>query len=100
MQTESNAVSQNNDEVEASSVNKAGSEAKEADAEDVLQAEPKVEGSENVNHVEDANEDPSLNLQDSFENCVDSNEAGLFFICYWFIIIVIIFVRPMIVCFV
>ncbi|KAI5387925.1 hypothetical protein KIW84_073859 [Lathyrus oleraceus] len=74
-QTESNAVSQNNDEVEASSVNKAGSEAKAADAEDVLQAEPKVEGSGNANHVEDANEDPSLNLQDSFENCVDSNEA-------------------------
>ncbi|CAK8576965.1 unnamed protein product [Lathyrus sativus] len=75
LQTESNAVSQNNDEVEASSVNKAGSEAKSADAADVLQAEPEVEGSENVNHVEDANEDPSLNLQNSFENCVDSNEA-------------------------
>ncbi|KAL5054887.1 hypothetical protein RYX36_035569 [Vicia faba] len=83
LQTDSNGVSQNKDEVEVSSVNKAdyetkshdsGSEAKSADAEDVLQAEPEVEGSENVNHVE-AHEDLSLNLEDSFETCVDSKEA-------------------------
>ncbi|XP_039689538.1 uncharacterized protein [Medicago truncatula] len=84
-QTESNVVSQNTDEVEVSSLNKAdcesqshdsGSEVKSTDAEDVLQADPKEEGSENVNHVEVSREDSSLNLQDSFETCADSNEAG------------------------
>lgn len=84
-QTESNVVSQNTDEVEVSSLNKAdcesqshdsGSEVKSTDAEDVLQAEPKEEGSEVVNDVEVSHEDPSLNLQDSFETCADSNEAG------------------------
>ncbi|XP_045819553.1 uncharacterized protein LOC123912993 [Trifolium pratense] len=84
LQTESTVVSQNTDEVEVSSVNKAdfesqshdsGSEVKSTDAEDVLQAEPEEETSEEVNHVEAAQEDPSLNLQDSFETCVDINEA-------------------------
>ncbi|XP_058750932.1 uncharacterized protein LOC131623948 isoform X1 [Vicia villosa] len=83
LQTESNGVSRNNDEVEVSSVNKAesetkshdsGSEEKSSDAEDVLQAEPEVEGSENVNQVE-AHENLGLNLEDSFETCVDSKEA-------------------------
>jgi hypothetical protein len=83
-------VSQNTDEVEVSSVNKAdcesqshdyGTEVKSTDAEDVLQAEPEKETSGEINHVEVPQEDHGLNLQDSFETCVDSNEAGLFFIC-------------------
>lgn len=80
-------VSQNTDEVEVSSLNKAdcesqshdsGSEVKSTDAENVLQAETIEEDSENVHHVEVSHEDTSLNLQDSFETCADSNEAGLF----------------------
>ncbi|WJX44931.1 hypothetical protein P8452_31854 [Trifolium repens] len=85
LQTESTVVSQNTDEVEVSSVNKAdcesqshdyGTEVKSTDAEDVLQAEPEEETSKEFNHVEVPQEDHSLNLQDSFETCVDSIEAG------------------------
>ncbi|GAU33969.1 hypothetical protein TSUD_60990 [Trifolium subterraneum] len=84
LQPESTVVSRNTDEVEVSSINKAdcesqshvsGPEMKSTYAEDVLQAEPEEEISEEVNHVEAAQEHPGLNLQDSFETCIDLNDA-------------------------
>jgi hypothetical protein len=80
LQTESTVVSQNTDEVEVSSVNKADCESQSHDCGTEVKSTHAEETSGEVNHVEVPQEDHGLNLQDSFETCVDSNEAGLFFI--------------------